>query len=668
MGLFEHWPYANFHELNLDWIISKVKQIDDLNIQPEEIAQDAAEAKAAAESAAQSAAQAQAAFQPTVDNMALLNARMDSLIDSVTGNPGDIELWTGDAYLAGTVMNLSEPVANFDYLDFYFKVVTEGQAQNEYVCIKRVNAESGDLNTFSFFNITDDVSTRNVSDYEMEIATSDTYVTIVGNRWWAWSGAAEDNSIKFNAAYTDTTKFICFKVVGSRQVADPEVTDIRVGADGTIYPTAGDAVREQIQALAGQLTGGGWTENQKALLIQILRSALYDTDQSGSIDELEQSFNKPVAAITATLNLGSNHIYSDDSLDVLRQYLTVIATFDDATTEAVTTYQLSGTLTVGTSVITVLYGGKTTTVNVPVDAPVVKYSITNNLTNVVNSNSATEIADGNTYTAELTGAGDSYEITSVTVTLGGNDVTATAWDAQTGTVTIADVNGAIVITASAVRSYQPVSNGLLYNFDFRSTEMTPENVPGWGNNINTFRDEANTAYLFGATTKEATEHGFSAPNWRGLRQISDGTLTNVNVTINSPFTLSCLFWNTLQPNLGGLITANNANTVILTPRYLNSNSEVTDGSTVNSPFTKIADGYTLVTYRADGDSFKVWYNDSLLFELDGTEYNDFVSWYSTSMIGAVLYNSGYVMQTLIYNRALTDAELLANKDYFDSIQ
>lgn len=28
MGLFEHWPYTNFHDLNLNWIISKIKHIE----------------------------------------------------------------------------------------------------------------------------------------------------------------------------------------------------------------------------------------------------------------------------------------------------------------------------------------------------------------------------------------------------------------------------------------------------------------------------------------------------------------------------------------------------------------------------------------------------------------------------------------------------------------
>ena len=28
MGLFEQFPYANFHELNLDWILAKIKELD----------------------------------------------------------------------------------------------------------------------------------------------------------------------------------------------------------------------------------------------------------------------------------------------------------------------------------------------------------------------------------------------------------------------------------------------------------------------------------------------------------------------------------------------------------------------------------------------------------------------------------------------------------------
>lgn len=29
MGVFEQFPYTNFHDLNLDWIIEKIKEIED---------------------------------------------------------------------------------------------------------------------------------------------------------------------------------------------------------------------------------------------------------------------------------------------------------------------------------------------------------------------------------------------------------------------------------------------------------------------------------------------------------------------------------------------------------------------------------------------------------------------------------------------------------------
>lgn len=59
-------------------------------------------------------------------------------------------------------------------------------------------------------------------------------------------------------------------------------------------------------------------------------------------------------------------IYDTDSLNTLKQYLTVTATYADTTTAIVTNYTLSGTLTEGTSTITVSYGGKTDTFNVTV--------------------------------------------------------------------------------------------------------------------------------------------------------------------------------------------------------------------------------------------------------------------------------------------------------------
>ena len=205
-------------------------------------------------------------------------------------------------------------------------------------------------------------------------------------------------------------------------------------------------VKADIEEL--QQDSGGWSDTQKALLITILRNGLYSTDQSDNIDTLEQSFSKNVISISAVFDSGGNTIYSDDTLETLKQYLTVTASYDDETSGTVSTYTLSGTLAVGTSTITVEYGGATTSFTVTVEQAVVRYTITNNLTDVTNSNTDTSIADGNAYTATLSTA-EGYEPSDVSVTMGGTDVTSTAYDSSDYSISIASVTGNLVITAVA---------------------------------------------------------------------------------------------------------------------------------------------------------------------------------------------------------------------------
>lgn len=74
------------------------------------------------------------------------------------------------------------------------------------------------------------------------------------------------------------------------------------------------------------------------------------------------------------------------------------------------------------------------------------YSITNTLTHVSNSNGLTELIRGGAYSATLT-ADAGYTISSVTVTMGGVDVTSDVYD--TGVITIDAIDGDVVITATA---------------------------------------------------------------------------------------------------------------------------------------------------------------------------------------------------------------------------
>lgn len=96
------------------------------------------------------------------------------------------------------------------------------------------------------------------------------------------------------------------------------------------------------------------------------------------------------------------------------------------------------------------------------------YAVTYNLTNVTASNDVLYAAENSVYTTTLT-APDGYVFDSVTVTMGGKDITASAY--IDGAVTIANVTGDIVITAVAEEYVEPetvvvfgaVSQAVLYS-------------------------------------------------------------------------------------------------------------------------------------------------------------------------------------------------------------
>ena len=73
----------------------------------------------------------------------------------------------------------------------------------------------------------------------------------------------------------------------------------------------------------------------------------------------------------------------------------------------------------------------------------VYYSVISNLSNCTNSNSATQVVGGQSYSATIT-ANSGYQLSSVTVTMGGQSVSVNG-----GNISIAEVTGDIVITAVA---------------------------------------------------------------------------------------------------------------------------------------------------------------------------------------------------------------------------
>lgn len=85
---------------------------------------------------------------------------------------------------------------------------------------------------------------------------------------------------------------------------------------------------------------------------------------------------------------------------------------------------------------------------------IVTHTVTSNLSNAVNNNTAESVVDGTAYAAIIT-AHSGYEIDMVTVTMGGVDITSTAYSG--GVISIPNVTGDIVITVTTTVTETPVT-------------------------------------------------------------------------------------------------------------------------------------------------------------------------------------------------------------------
>lgn len=176
----------------------------------------------------------------------VLTGDINEFIDDHNQDAAETVLWSGHLYTAGDTITINDLLSTYDYIEVHTEF---GEAVHKF------NASDS---SYVFGTWLDGTATNGVilEKFMLMPTESNGSTTIeLAIRKWSWSGASGDNAVLVDVATGSGLYSDVIKIVGLKNVANAELLDIRVGADGTTYQTAGQAIRSQIQQLSSRSYG-----------------------------------------------------------------------------------------------------------------------------------------------------------------------------------------------------------------------------------------------------------------------------------------------------------------------------------------------------------------------------------------------------------------------------
>ena len=269
------------------------------------------------------------------------------------------------------------------------------------------------------------------------------------------------------------------------------------------------------------------------------------------------------------------------------------------------------------------------------------YTITNHLTNCASNNSTASIVEGGSYSATLT-AEEGFELDSVTVTMGGVDITASAY--AYGVVNIASVTGDVIIAATAV-------------------EIAVEDL-GWESGTPYVIDEFTENYYLTSAGKEEAYNGWKISEYLPCKSVDMFTGVPLNTL---PY---CLCYNGNKEVICGIIQHNgntdkfgtNNFTVTNNAEYMRLSMSNNDWkNTTVTPYAVEEVSGTTVMEPGEIYAIKEWENGALI-EVNGT-VSAYGGWFVSGFIPCSGHTKAYLSVGYRKNVCFYDA----SKNFISSI-